>query len=559
MRAPRYGAARSGLALAIMMSIGVTPCALVAQDAPPSAWGRAHDAGSVTNSTPIAWLGAWSPLRPVGEIARGQLRAPMGPGLLLAPAPLAGAFVLAGAPGSLARDLTPRAAGDTTRWSEFRATHAMESGTFRRPLDAVDAAATQASGGGWSPVGQRGVAMGRFVVDQERNDVSSFTQRVSPYWSSPFVVTDSVRPPMVRTRARLEGALGLRVAGFGVGVSAGLDAREHVSQNFPLRRTGRWAVPATSLGIERTLPWAGLRVGAYHRWTEPTETNLLNPRPLATIVYAVQGLAEPSGILVTASDQIFVRQDRRATALGGTIEATVFGARMVVTHESGDRFDDEYRLITARVRPTDSWRARASDTRVQLQRGFGAAWRSTLVAHRITINGSGVRSDLRGVAVRGGDEQLAVEADLRWQRRGWQAGVLGGAMRRTYEREDFVAQASVRTERATPFASAEVARRWSTRAVAAGLSFATASPAGSVPRAADQGPNYRRLIAPELAYELATARAWSAWITAEQRVLGTAAFAQARTERVSPQSLAPARLQPEGDRTRWSVSVGFRP
>ena len=98
------------LVLAMMISRAV-----FAQDVPPSAWARAHDASSVTNSTRVSWLGAWSPLRPIADVARGEIRAPFGPGVLNAPAPITGAILLAGAPGAIARYLTPRLRGDTAR------------------------------------------------------------------------------------------------------------------------------------------------------------------------------------------------------------------------------------------------------------------------------------------------------------------------------------------------------------------------------------------------------------------------------------------------------------
>lgn len=247
--------ARYQTAIATACSMAVlVPFTVHAQDTPPTAWGRGADVSSALSNGAAAWLGAWSPLRPIVAVPRGLLRAPLAPGLLDAPAPLAGAFVLAGAPGALARDLMPRLKGDSARFSELRVRAAGASGDYHRPLDVSDSRVTQVSGQGWAPVGTRGIAIGRFVIDREDNDVSSFTQRVAPYYSSPFVATDSVRPPMQGTRARLEGALGLRLGGFGLGVSAGIDTREQNSIDFPLRRSGRAATPAAMIGAERVLP-----------------------------------------------------------------------------------------------------------------------------------------------------------------------------------------------------------------------------------------------------------------------------------------------------------------
>ena len=317
----RRAVVATGVALAVAPLL--TGSRLQAQSMVPTAWGGAPDLTGSLTGTNATWLGAWSPLRPIIDIPRSLLRAPPAPGVLNTPSPMGGAFVLAGAPGALARDLKPALRGDTTRFSDLQVRASSENGDYRRPLDVQDSRVTQVSGMGWSPVGARGIAIGKFVVDREHNDVSSFAERVAPYWSSPIVATDSVTPPMLRTRARLEGALGLRLGEFGIGMSAGIDTREHNSIDFPLRRSGRATTPAVMVGIERTLPWYRARIGTYYRWSEPNETNVLNPAPLPTVIYAIQGYDEPFGIPVNSGSSVFIRNDRRATAIGGTVEATI--------------------------------------------------------------------------------------------------------------------------------------------------------------------------------------------------------------------------------------------
>ena len=81
---------------ALLTGIACTvPVHLVAQDTPASAWARAHDSNGASSAATVSWFGAWSPLRPVLDVPRGLLRAPLAPGILEAPAPLTGAFVLA--------------------------------------------------------------------------------------------------------------------------------------------------------------------------------------------------------------------------------------------------------------------------------------------------------------------------------------------------------------------------------------------------------------------------------------------------------------------------------
>lgn len=533
--------------------------ALAAQSTTPTAWGNAPDLTGALTGMQASWLGAWSPLRPIVDIPRGLLRAPLAPGVLTSPPPLSGAFVVAGAPGALARDLVPSRPGDAASFSDLRVRLSSERGDYRRPLDVSDSRVTQVSGLGWSPVGARGVAIGRFVVDREQNDVSSFAERVAPYRSSPFVATDSVMPPMQRTRARLEGALGLRLGEFGVGVSAGLDTREHNSVDFPLRRSGRATTPAVVLGVERVLPWYRVRIGAYYRWSEPNETNVLNPSPLPTVIYAIRGYDEPLGIPVSGTSSVFVRHDRRATAVGGTAEATVLSTRVVLTHEQGDHADDQYRTVASAVRPTERWRANGTETRVQLQRLFGPRLRTTVVGVHQTLNGEAVRSDLTGLAFDGNDTRSAVEGDVRLSvSDAWSAAVLGGVSRTTSVRTDFVTSIASRVEAAVPFVGGEVARRFGGGlALAVGGSVASTSPNGALP-GANRGPNYGRLIAPALAYDAAEATAVAGWLTATVPFRGRTLMAGVRSESTSPSSVVTARLQPGGSRDGWSVVVGIR-
>lgn len=531
-----------------------------AQDAPASGWSRAHDSNGASSAASVSWFGAWSPLRPILDIPRGLLRAPLAPGLLDAPAPLTGAFVLAGAPGAIARDFRPWLVGDTARWSELRLRQSNESGEYKRPLDVGDATVTQAIGQGWSPVGKRGIAVGRFVLDREVHDAAGFTQRVAPYWSSPFIITDSITPPMQRTRARLEGAIGWQLAGFGLGLSAGVESREHNSFDVPLRRTGRASTPSLVGGAERDLPWLGLVLGAYFKWSEPNETNVLNAVPMPTIMYQIQGYDEPFGYIVTSSNPVFVRNDRQLRATGGTMQLTLLGARVVVTHEVADRAENQYQNISSRNAPTDRWRATGSTSHVQATRGFGSTLRATVVASRTTLDGTATRADLTGVAFDGSDEQIALEADVRASRGHWMAALMGGLTQRSHARADYVVERRTALDISTPFVGGEIARRLGRGALALGASMATRSATGGIPPVPSvaSSPTYRRLLQTELAYEAASSRAVAAWASARIPVASQLLVVSARAEKATPSSVNTARLQPDGERTLWSVGLGWQ-
>ena len=526
---------------------------LAAQDAPPTAWGRAPDVGAAAATTTGPWLGGWSPLRPITDIGRGGVRAPDAPGLHRVPAPYAGAFVLAGAPAALARDFQPRLAGDTARWGEVTYQYASETGAFRRPFDVADRRVTQLGGQGWAPVGARGIAIGRFVLDRESSDVSSFTQRALPYGSSPFVAADSVSPPLQGTRARLEGALGLRLGPLALGAAAGIDTREHNSIDFPLRRSGRATIPAASLGAEYLVPRRAIRMGAYYRWSEAAEQNLLNPVPLPIVIYAVAGLDEPLGISTNTGQPSLVRTERRGAAVGATLDATLLGARIVVSHERGTLAEDQYRTLAA-VRPTDEWRAEASETRLQVQRMLGRN-RLTVVGSQQTLTGDGTRYDLRGVAVRGRDERTAVEADLRAPMgTRWQGAVFGGVVQQSHVRTDFVAELTVDLMAPTPFGGIEVVRRMGRggrAALAAGASVAQRSPSGTVPPAASRGENYRKFTGAALAYDGSVAQAGAGWLRLQVPVRTRALVLGGRMDAGSGRAI-------DGRRTMWRLELALQ-
>jgi hypothetical protein len=541
-----------------VLTLLLLPAIASAQDAPPTAWGRAGESNGALDGSRAPWLDAWSPLRPITDIARGAMRAPLAAGLLVAPNPIVGAFTVSGTPAALARDV--RDHGAAPKFYEIIARSARESGTYRRPLDVADAAVAQVIGQGWATVGTRGVAIGRFVIDRESIDQSSFTARINPYSASPFVMTDSVQPPMLRTRARLEGALSLTMGAYAGGISAAVESREHNSIDFPLRRSGRMAVPAVTLGVERTLPWLAGRVGAYTRWQEPNESNILSARPLATEVYAVQAYDEPFGLPQTPlSPSLFARNDRRATAQGLTLDAAFAGVRVVLVHERGRRAEDQTLAPFAATRAIDRWRAEGAETRFTVSRSLGSATQLLIIGSQETLDGSAVRADLTGTAITGSDTRHALEADVRWTLSRWSAAARGGVVLTDHARRDFVAEVATSIQRTTPFVSAEVARQVRGVSILLGGSATnTGAKAGIPTDVAARGPEYRRLIAGDLAYEVADGIATAAWVGTRIPVGKVSLHASVRVEQSSARTEALERLQPTGERRVVSVVFGVQ-
>ncbi len=546
------------LCIPALLVLAFPPSILTAQDTPPSGWGRGNDINTASSSSIVSWLSAWSPIRPITDIPRGMIRAPISLGILDAPPPVIGAFVTAGAPGSLFRDLTPSLSGDTARFSDIRFRYGKDGGQFRRPLDVSNSSISQVTAHGWSPIGSRVILVGKAVIDKENVTESSHSEYLSPYRSSPFIDTDSVSPPMGRSRARFEGALGVALGEFGVGISAAVESREHSTHDFPLRRGGRLAIPAIAAGVERTLPWLNGRVGGYYRWSEPVETYMLNSNPLITTLYLVQGFDEPKGLVVSGLP-VLARVESRSSAIGGSVDLTLSGNRIVVSHERGKRAEDQNRSPINAVRPTDRWRATGYETRVAVQRTLGMRSRATVVTSMESLEGEGERSDLTGLAVSGTDSRMAFEADLRTTiSPRWRTAISAGATRVTTSRRDYVVTVDAETEQLTPFGAMEVARAFGASAIAVGFSAALTSPAGKLPTPSDQGPNYSKLVAPSLAYDASEARAVAGWITATVPFRGRSLIGSVRSEQTSASSVAAAFLQPSGSRSGWSISIGMR-
>jgi hypothetical protein len=522
-----------------------------AQELAPGAWNTRVD-GAASPSR-ASWLESWSPLRGIADLGRPPHRAPAPRGIDV-PAPAVGAFLLAGAPGAINRDLSR---GDSLRWGVVELTQTTEHGEFRRPFDAGRSTLQQVTGIGWQPVGARGMAIGSFVVDQSRLDQSAFTSRVTPYSASPFVLADSVTPAMERAHARLEGALGLRLGEWGAGLSAGVDARQDNSVESPIRRTARQAIPAATIGLERTL-FAGVRLGLFGRWTEQVETQQLNPSPGATTYYAVQGIDRPVPYVLSGS-ALLTRIERRATAYGATVSGQVWGIDATAAWERGQRAEDQFSAAFQATRPTDRWRPSGQAARVGLQGKFSHRGQWQVIGSYDALSGDAVRADLTGLAMQVDEHRTAGEVVLRWM--GDRAGFLGfgGLTQHSRTLLDFVAQSTARTERATPFVGGEAVVRPRGWRIAVGTSAAIASGSGSIPPLASQAPSYTRLVAPALSYELASVTAWSAWARAGRRVGRTMIDVTARVEQATPSAIDVARAQPAGTRQRFTLGVGARP
>lgn len=508
---------------------------------------------AVTQTGDPSTIAEWTPLAPIANHHRSLPAAPLPPQLILLARPLTGAFWTAGNPAAL-----PAEVHETH--GELRAGVGGVEGAYRRPLDAPRTRAVQLSALGWRRVGERSAAAGRLILDQEDTPLSAQTLRVEPYVSNPFVLTDTISPQMVRTRARLEGAMGWRYHGWKVGGGAGIESREQRSQNSAVRRTGRATLPGIIVGVARELPIAQMSIGARARWTGGNETGTTAPPPNATTrLFVLRGYDEPEplnapGVPTTR------RIEADATTLGLDLAGVALGAQYVFFAERTERKERQVSALQLNA-PTDRWTADGHALGGALQRQLPSNLLITITARLSALDGDATRADLDGTVFRAHESRFSALLDARWlpAEGGWRAGLLARTARDYSERTDFLAQLRSEIEAWSPGASLELARRVTSASwVALAFGQTWYSAASTIPAPNDLSDEYQRLIAPELALNASAARATAFTLTASTEFGGSALWGRLSREELSPTDREPVpTFAPEGDRSRWTLAIGL--
>lgn len=504
--------------------------------------------------TPV-WMHAWSPLAPIADHPRLLPRAPTPPELLLAARPQIGLFWTAGNPAGLPFDVRDGRA-------ELRVAGGADDGDYKRPLDDQEAGVLQFVGMAWQPVG-RGAAAGHVIFDQERPAPSSFADVVEPYPSNPLVVTDTSLPDMRRVRARLEGALGLQFGGWSLGLSAGVEVRDNRSHKARFPRLARMSTPGVALGLARRLPFAGLRLSAHGRWVGDRESLTLVGRPGTGVVYQLEGYAEPTPREVVAPNLFYLRKmERNAFAGGLALSGTLWDANWVVFWELTTR--DEKHYSEQKAHPAaDRWTADGRVLGGAVQRAFfNDALLVTGYLRSTHLNGDATRFDLEGVIFRGEESVLLVGADVRYVPTGspWMLGLVFTTFRESRRRRDFIAELRTEIESWTPGAAVEIARALGeTTRVSLGYGVSYFSAVSTLPDPEPLGPQYQRLIAPELSFYATRAMATTASLAVRQDLGSrTALLVRGHRESLAGRDSEPSvPFAPTGERTLWNLSLSL--
>jgi hypothetical protein len=514
-----------------------------------TASGLAAQAQDAEQSAQPSWLETWSPLAPRAELPRHLPWVDAVSASLLLPAPRVGLFWTAGNPAGLRGELADN-------WTDFALATGHESGTLRRPLDPGASTNRQASGIGWAPLDSRLALLGRVIFDQERFDPGAHADHVDAYPSSPFVTLDTSLTATRRTRARLEGALGLQLAKWGFGLALGYEAREHETVQAALVRRTRQTLPGGTIGLTRTV--GRLRFGPYARWRNRAETILLVERQEEGLVIQLEGLREVQPLDILSLYYRRIEEDNPSVGwsvagwLGGgawTLYAERSWLRERLTRQEADK------------PAQDRWDARAWSAGGAYQRRVGRRSLITVDARYTTLRGDGdLALDSTGVIFRAAERAFLGSAEVRVQPDtvGW-AFVVGVQVRWEYRlRDALTVPIAAEVTGLTTGVSVEVGRVFSPRLFAtATLAYAGYSANSSFPAPTALGPVYRTYVLPE--YDLASRPAhpmlgavgvrWTVGPRTSLWFTGTA-------ERVSTSKPGPTSFGPVGSRSVVGATVG---
>lgn len=501
------------------------------------------------------WMEAWSPLRPIADQARTLSRAPELPQLLLIGGPRIGQLWTVGNPAGLAYQV-----GDSR--AELRGAWGRDDGSYRRPLDDLQAGALQLYGLGWQPLG-KGAAVGRVIFDQQRAQPGSFADVIEGYPSNPFVVTDTSVPDLRRVRARLEGGFGWQFGAWGLGLTVGVEVRDHRTTDARFPRLSRASTPSASLGLFHDLP-LGMRLAAYGRWVGNRESITLVGQPGTGLVYQLEGYAEPSPREVVPPNVIYLRRlERNGFAGGLALSGELWGSEWVLFWERHRR--DERHFSELRTQPrSDEWEARGSRLAGALQWPFLSDGRLRLTAYAeySALDGDARRFDLEGIIFRANESVFLTAADIRYMPPGspWAAALVLRLAGESRLRQDFIAETWTEIDSWTPGAAAEVA--WTpgrSTALSVGFGFAAYSATSTLPNPELMGPVYQRLIAPELSLYATRAATTTLGLSLRQQVGSrTALLLRGHWESLSASgNESPLPFAPTGDRVLLRLSLSL--
>jgi hypothetical protein len=504
-------------------------------------------------STPPSPFDLSSPLRPLGDLVHELPAPPRFPSILADPRPRPGLHWTGGNPAGLAFELT-RAR------QEIRLGLADVHGDYRRPLDPGRSGSLGFDASAWEPLDDVAGLVGRIAASRSSLD-EIFANTALAYTSSPHVLLDTSGVALGQSAARIEGAGGWRLGGWGAGLALGYETMDTRTEDATVARAIRLTRPAVSAGLARDVGPA--RVGVHVRWQGLSQTATLTPRRGVGLlrVYLVEGLAAPR---MTETDIGFFNRDthRDARAVGvsaagvqGSVAWAAFAESATLREEQSTRMENEP--------PLDSWDTSGGVAGVAASSNVrGDQLQLFLQARYQWLAGEGRRADLpeEDLLFQADESRLSTVADIRYfPAPGWTTALRLSVDRTRRDRQDHLVRLDFGLTTWTAGGAIEVARELGGGlALAGAASAARYTPVGGVPDPDVSPPALRRYVSPALILEATPADALGASLTARWRPGDRGDFwLRGRYETASPRDASPRPpLAPEGSRSGWAVELG---
>lgn len=514
----------------------------------------AQGAVATAESDSAPWLLGWSPLRLFGELSMPMPRVSSLPQLIELPSPRLGLSWTSGNPAGLPDEID-------TAWTRLSVAVGNVSGTYHTPLDANNVKSFGTSLIGWRRLGSRAAAVGRVVVEHEsiRGAYGAFA---TPLASSPFVPADTNRPALARPMVTLEGAEGMTLGSWRLGVSAGYRAAQDNSAHSAAALDGRSTTTGVTAGIARALT-SEWRAGGYGRWLNASESVDLSGNPGDVRVYPLNGYANVESADYNPLTAPFLRRaDRDGGALGLGLAGELLGATITLFAEAQRMNERQISAVLAEHPPTDHWRTSGLSIGASAQRYFG-----TLLA-RIdgtwrTQGGDGRRATDSTSSFRANANRIWTAGELRYATgdSSWSGGALFALERHQQEANDFLAGATTSITAWVPNAAVELSRRLSpSLSIFGGVGVAQYTPFATLPEPQGRGAAYDNLIAPAIEVAAATARSVQASIGARFRRHHDTMLLRFCRASTAPSAARSSLIPlPPGTSATWGVSVSFEP
>jgi hypothetical protein len=379
-----------------------------------------------------------------------------------------------------------------------------QSGDYRRPLDPGRARLLQAEAQSWRRLSPAFSLLGRVTFDQERLDPGTRADFTEAFPSSPFVTTDTSGTAVRRTRTALEGAAGWKLGQWNVGVTAGYEARDHLSIVSTTVRRVRSTTPGLVLGASREI--GRTRLGAFVRWRHSAETVLLYTRTGSGQIHELTGYREVP--FISLSTSYYKRREHGNSSIGGSMDGSTWGTRWSLYAEV-TRQDEQLTRQERNDPALDSWDQSGWTVGAALQRQLESRLLLTLHIRNVSLSGHADLALDSSADVFRADEsafEAELEARLLAAPKGWSGTLTLGITRESRTRRDLSNGLVTSVTSGTPSFALELGRDLGSRLfAAAGWSVALYGPTSAIPDPAMRGPVYRSYFARE--YELYSSRA----------------------------------------------------